>query len=85
MKEIGIEKFLTPEQIKYNRRQRAISAVWPVFRFLIPRPICTGQNSCRSIILPYLRFISGTDNLKTGVEMMQAVERSLYMRMMTGV
>jgi multiple sugar transport system permease protein len=40
MKEIGIEKFLTPEQIKYNRRQRAISAVWPVFRFLILFGLC---------------------------------------------
>ena len=40
MKEIGIEKFLTPEQIKYNKRQKAINSVWPVFRFLILFGLC---------------------------------------------
>lgn len=40
MKEIGIEKFLTPEQIRYNKRKRAIGAVWPVFRFLILFGLC---------------------------------------------
>ena len=40
MKEIGLEKFLTPEQIKYNRRQKMINAVWPVFRFLILFGLC---------------------------------------------
>ena len=40
MKEIGLEKFLTPEQIKYNKRQKMINAVWPVFRFLILFGLC---------------------------------------------
>ena len=40
MKEEGIENYLTPEQIKYNRRKKAVSAVWPVFRFLILFGLC---------------------------------------------
>lgn len=40
MKEIGIEHFLTPDQIKYNRRKKAIGAVWPIFRFLILFGLC---------------------------------------------
>ena len=40
MKEEGLEKFLTPDQIKYNKRQKAIGAVWPVFRFLILFGLC---------------------------------------------
>lgn len=40
MKEIGLENFLTPEQISYNKRQRAIGAVWPVFRFIILFGLC---------------------------------------------
>ena len=35
MKEDGIEKYLTPEQISYNRRKAVTGAAWPVFRFLI--------------------------------------------------
>lgn len=40
MKEDGIEKYLTPDQIKYNRRKAAISTVWPIFRFLILFGLC---------------------------------------------
>ncbi len=40
MKEEGIEKYLTPEQIKYNRRKAAIGVVWPIFRFLILFGLC---------------------------------------------
>jgi multiple sugar transport system permease protein len=35
MKEEGLEKYFTPEQIRYNRNQRIVGAVWPVFRFFI--------------------------------------------------
>ncbi|MBR1662891.1 MAG: carbohydrate ABC transporter permease [Ruminococcus sp.] len=35
MKEVGIEHFLTPEQIRYNRRQALLGSIWPIFRFLI--------------------------------------------------
>ncbi len=35
MKEEGLEKYFTPEQIRYNRNQKILSAVWPVFRFII--------------------------------------------------
>ena len=40
MKEEGIEKYLTPEQIRYNRNKAIIGAVWPVFRFLILFGLC---------------------------------------------
>lgn len=40
MKEDGIEKYLTPDQIKYNRRKAAIGTVWPIFRFLILFGLC---------------------------------------------
>lgn len=40
MKEDGIEKYLTPEQIKYNRRKKAIGTVWPFFRFIILFGLC---------------------------------------------
>ncbi|MBO5449223.1 MAG: carbohydrate ABC transporter permease [Ruminococcus sp.] len=40
MKEEGIEKYLTPDQIKYNRRRAMIGAVWPIFRFLILFGLC---------------------------------------------
>ncbi len=40
MKEDGLEKYLTPEQISYNRRRRAIGMVWPFFRFLILFGLC---------------------------------------------
>ncbi len=35
MKEEGLEKYFTPEQIRYNRNQKIVGAVWPIFRFLI--------------------------------------------------
>ncbi len=35
MKAEGIENYLTPEQIRYNKNKRIIGAVWPIFRFLI--------------------------------------------------
>lgn len=35
MKAEGIENYLTPEQIRYNKNMRIIGAVWPIFRFLI--------------------------------------------------
>lgn len=35
MKEEGIEKYLTPDQIRYNRRKALIDSIWPIFRFLI--------------------------------------------------
>ncbi|MGN1113548.1 MAG: carbohydrate ABC transporter permease [Oscillospiraceae bacterium] len=40
MKEKGIENFLTPEQIKYNRRKKVVSACWPIFRFFILFGLC---------------------------------------------
>ncbi len=40
MKEEGIEKYLTPDQIRYNRNKAIIGAVWPVFRFLILFGLC---------------------------------------------
>ncbi|MBR1740057.1 MAG: carbohydrate ABC transporter permease [Ruminococcus sp.] len=40
MKALGIENFLTPEQIKYNRRKKVIGAAWPIFRFLILFGLC---------------------------------------------
>ncbi len=40
MKEEGLEKYLTPEQIRYNRNKAIIGAVWPVFRFLILFGLC---------------------------------------------
>ena len=40
MKEEGIEKYLTPDQIRYNRRKAAIGVVWPIFRFLILFGLC---------------------------------------------
>lgn len=40
MKEEGIEKYLTPEQISYNRRKKALSVVWPLFRFIILFGLC---------------------------------------------
>ena len=35
MKAEGLEKYFTPEQIRYNRNQRLLGAVWPIFRGLI--------------------------------------------------
>lgn len=35
MKEEGLEKYFTPDQIRYNRNRRIIGTVWPIFRFLI--------------------------------------------------
>lgn len=35
MKKDGLDKYFTPEQIRYNRNRRIVGAVWPVFRFLI--------------------------------------------------
>ncbi len=35
MKEEGLEKYFTPEQIRYTRNKRIVGAVWPVFRFFI--------------------------------------------------
>lgn len=40
MKAEGIEKYLTPEQISYNRRKAVIGSVWPIFRFLILFGLC---------------------------------------------
>ena len=40
MKQLGIHNFLTEEQIKYNRRKKAIGTVWPIFRFLILFGLC---------------------------------------------
>ena len=40
MKEEGLEKYLTPEQIRYNRRKAVVGAVWPIFRFLILFGLC---------------------------------------------
>lgn len=40
MKEEGIENYLTPEQIHYNRNKRIIGVVWPIFRFLILFGMC---------------------------------------------
>lgn len=35
MKEEGLEKYFTPEQIRYDRNKRLVGAIWPVFRFFI--------------------------------------------------
>ena len=35
MKKDGLEKYFTPDQIRYNRNRRIIGAVWPFFRALI--------------------------------------------------
>lgn len=40
MKADGLEKYLTPEQIRYNRNKRFVGAVWPIFRFLILFGLC---------------------------------------------
>ena len=40
MKEVGLDKYLTPEQIAYNRRRKWIGAVWPFFRFVILFGLC---------------------------------------------
>ena len=40
MKEEGLDKYLTPEQIRYNRNQRIVGTVWPIFRFLILFGMC---------------------------------------------
>ena len=40
MKEVGLDKYLTPEQIAYNRRRKWIGAVWPLFRFVILFGLC---------------------------------------------
>ncbi len=40
MKEEGLEKYLTPEQIRYNRNQKIVGSVWPIFRFLILFGLC---------------------------------------------
>lgn len=40
MKEEGIEKYLTPEQIVYNRNKALIGAIWPIFRFFILFGLC---------------------------------------------
>ena len=35
MKEVGLDKYFTPDQIRYNRNRRIVGTVWPVFRALI--------------------------------------------------
>lgn len=35
MKEEGLEKYFTPEQIRYTRNKKIVGAVWPIFRFFI--------------------------------------------------
>lgn len=35
MKKEGLENYLTPEQIRYNRNQKLVGMVWPIFRFFI--------------------------------------------------
>ena len=35
MKEEGLDKYFTPEQIRYNRNKRLIGTIWPIFRALI--------------------------------------------------
>lgn len=40
MKAEGIENYLTPEQIRYNRNKRLVGVVWPIFRFLILFGMC---------------------------------------------
>ena len=40
MKEEGLEKYLTPEQIRYNRNKAIVGSVWPIFRFLILFGLC---------------------------------------------
>lgn len=40
MKEEGIENYLTPEQIRYNRNKKWVGMVWPIFRFLILFGLC---------------------------------------------
>ena len=53
MKEEGLENYLTPEQIRYNKRRRAIGMVWPIFRFLILFGLCF-------VILYHLIFMLST-------------------------
>lgn len=40
MKEEGLEKYLTPDQIRYNRNKAIVGMVWPFFRFLILFGLC---------------------------------------------
>ena len=40
MKEEGLENYLTPEQIRYNRNKKWVGMVWPIFRFLILFGLC---------------------------------------------
>lgn len=40
MKEEGLDKYFTPEQIRYNRNKRIVGMVWPFFRFLILFGLC---------------------------------------------
>ncbi len=40
MKAEGIENYLTPDQIRYNRNKKLIGVVWPIFRFLILFGLC---------------------------------------------
>ena len=40
MKKEGLDKFFTPEQIRYNRNKRIVGLVWPFFRFLILFGLC---------------------------------------------
>lgn len=35
MKKDGLEKYLTPDQIRYNKNQKLVGMVWPIFRFFI--------------------------------------------------
>ena len=35
MKAECLEKYFTPDQIRYNRRKALIDSIWPIFRFLI--------------------------------------------------
>lgn len=35
MKAEGLENYFTPDQIRYNRNQKILGAVWPIFRGLI--------------------------------------------------
>lgn len=40
MKSEGIENYLTPEQIRYNRNKKLVGVIWPIFRFLILFGLC---------------------------------------------
>lgn len=40
MKAEGLDKYFTPEQIRYNKRKQRIEKVWPFFRFLILLGLC---------------------------------------------